>query len=65
MPNSLSFYYKRKAGLSGGDDLPTRTCLSQRISFIPLQRRKRGNTKKSAWCRAQFLLYGCEVPRML
>ena len=38
--------------IGGGDDLPMRTCLSQRISFIPLQRRKRGNTRKSAWCRA-------------
>lgn len=43
---------KPKLRLSGGDDLPTRTCLSQRISFIPLQKRRRGNTRKSAWCRA-------------
>jgi hypothetical protein len=38
--------------LSGRDDLPTRTCLSQRISFVFLQKRKRGNTRKSALCRA-------------
>ncbi|EDM00584.1 rCG62692, isoform CRA_b [Rattus norvegicus] len=25
---------------------------SQRISFILLQKRRRGNTRKSAWCRA-------------
>ena len=37
--------------LSGSDDLLTRTCVSQRIFFIPLQKR-RGNTRSSAWCRA-------------
>lgn len=31
---------KRDEALSGGDDLPTRTCLSPRISFMPLQNRK-------------------------
>ena len=25
---------------------------SQRIFFIPLQKRRRGNTRRSAWCRA-------------
>ena len=38
--------------LFGGDDLPMRTCLSQRIFFIPLQKRRRGNTRRSVWCRA-------------
>ena len=31
-----------------------RTCLSQRICFIPLQKRRRGNTRSTAWCRAQI-----------
>lgn len=37
--------------LSGSDGLPTRTRLSLRTSFIPLQKR-RGNTGRSSWCRA-------------
>ena len=45
-------YNKDPNGLSGGDDLLTRTCLSQRIFFIPLQKKRRGNIRKSAWCRA-------------
>ena len=43
---------KPSPALSGGDDLLTRTCLSQRIFFIPLQKGRRGNTRRSAWCRA-------------
>lgn len=42
-----------------------RTCLSQSISFIHVQKRRRGKTRKSPWCRAHFLFHGCEVLRML
>ncbi|KAK1329795.1 hypothetical protein QTO34_009978 [Cnephaeus nilssonii] len=30
------------------DDLPTTTCLSLRTSSVPLQKRRRGNTRRSA-----------------
>lgn len=42
----------------------SRTFLSQRIFFIPLQRRRRGNQEKP-WCRALVPAWGCEMPRML
>lgn len=38
--------------LSGGDDLPTRTCLLRRISCTHPRKRRRGSTRRSAWCRA-------------
>ena len=41
---------KNSMSLSGSDNLPTRTSLSQRISFIPLHKR-RGNIR-NAWCGA-------------
>ena len=41
---------KNSMSLSGSDILPTRTSLSQRISFIPLDIR-RGNIR-NAWCGA-------------
>ena len=49
-PNSVKFL-KRQSPFQC-DDLPTRTCLSPRVSFIPLWKRKRGNTRRSCWCRA-------------
>lgn len=39
-----------------------RMCLSQRMSFIPLKKRKRGNTRRSASCRAPIpisWIWGC------
>ena len=42
---ALTRAIKNKSTLSSGDDLLMRTCLSQRIFFIPLQKR-RGNKKK-------------------
>lgn len=47
----LNHDFKNLYVLSGGDDLLTITCILQRIFFIPLQKR-RGNTRRSAWCRA-------------
>lgn len=56
---------KNSMSLSGSDNLPTRTSLSQRISFIPLHKR-RGNIR-SAWCRALNSpnFHGCEMLKML
>jgi hypothetical protein len=43
---------RKERKLSGGENLLARICLSQRIFFIPRQRRRRGNTRRSAWCKA-------------
>ena len=47
-------HLKNETAFSGSDDLLMRTCLSQRIFFIRLQKRRRGNTRSTARYRAQI-----------
>ena len=56
-PNLLNFLKSVFSFYSGGN-VPTKTCLSQRTSFIPLPKRRRGNTRRSAWCRAPIPISG-------